>query len=50
MTEKGFAILLDTVKKVSASNPEFFEPIASYFEVDIEKQLNDSAFHRTLIY
>ena len=50
MTKKGFTILLDTVKKVFASNPEFFEPIASYFEVDIEKQLNDSAFHRTLTY
>jgi len=50
ITEKAFTIILDTVKNVFAHHPEFFEPIASYFEVDIEKQLKDSAFHKSLSY
>jgi 4-hydroxy-tetrahydrodipicolinate synthase len=50
MTEKGLSILINGAKTVFADNPEFFEPIASYFKVDIEKRLNDSAFHKILIY
>jgi len=50
MTQKGFNVLLDTVKTVQANTPELFEPIASFFNIDIERQLKDSAFHKELWY
>jgi 4-hydroxy-tetrahydrodipicolinate synthase len=50
MTQKGFQVLLDVAKSVQANTPEIFEPIASFFNVDIEKQLNDSTLHKGLWY
>ncbi|OGR26599.1 MAG: 4-hydroxy-tetrahydrodipicolinate synthase [Desulfobacterales bacterium RIFOXYA12_FULL_46_15] len=50
MTEKGFTILLDAVRGVFSSHPEIFEPIASYFNVDIEKRLYNPEFWKNLWY
>ena len=50
MTNKGFNVVLQTLKMVQAKNPEIFEPIASFFSVDIEERLNSPEFHKDLYY
>ncbi len=50
MTEKGFTVLLETARKLFREHPEIFQPIATFFNVDIEKRLNDRGFHKTLWY
>jgi len=50
MTQKGFHVLLDVVKNVQANNPEIFEPIGSFFNVDIEERLNNPEFQKDLWY
>ena len=50
MTQKGFHVLLDTAKTVQAKNPEIFEPIALFFNVDIEERLNNKEFQEDLWY
>lgn len=48
MTENGFQVVLKAARIVQEKNPEIFEPIASYFNVNIEEKLNDTEFHKTL--
>ncbi|NOX32759.1 MAG: 4-hydroxy-tetrahydrodipicolinate synthase [Deltaproteobacteria bacterium] len=50
MTQKGFHILLDAAKKVHADSPQIFEPIALFFNVDIEERLNNPEFQEALFY
>jgi 4-hydroxy-tetrahydrodipicolinate synthase len=50
MTQKGFQILLDAAKSVQANTPEIFEPIAAFFNVDIEERLNNTEFQKDLWY
>jgi len=50
MTQKGFTILLDAVRGVFSSHPEIFEPIGSFFNVNIEKRLYDPEFQKNLWY
>ena len=50
MTQKGFQVLLDAAKLVQANSPEIFEPIGSFFNVDIEHRLNSQKFQEDLWY
>ncbi|MBU1196324.1 MAG: 4-hydroxy-tetrahydrodipicolinate synthase [Proteobacteria bacterium] len=50
MTRKGFKVLLDTAKHIQENAPEIFQPIADFFNVDIEKRLNDTTLHKNLWY
>jgi len=50
MTQKGFHILLNAVKIVQTNTPEIFEPIASFFNVNIEERLNTPEFQKDLWY
>ncbi|MBU1342135.1 MAG: 4-hydroxy-tetrahydrodipicolinate synthase [Proteobacteria bacterium] len=50
MTQNGFQVLLDAAKSVQANTPEIFEPIAAFFNVDIEKRLTDPKFQEGLWY
>ncbi|MEN8211283.1 MAG: 4-hydroxy-tetrahydrodipicolinate synthase [Thermodesulfobacteriota bacterium] len=50
MTKKGFNIVLHALKTVQAKSPEIFEPIASFFNVDVEERLNKPEFHNNLYY
>ncbi len=50
MTQKGFHVLLDAAKTVQANNPEIFEPIGSFFNVNIEERLNNPEFQKDLWY
>ena len=50
MTQKGFSVILDAMKKVQANNPEIFKPVASFFSVDIQERFNNPEFHKDLYY
>jgi len=50
MTQTGFQVLLNAVKTVQADNPEILEPIASFFNIDIEERLNNTTLHKSLWY
>ena len=50
MTQKGFNVILDTLKNVQNSNPEIFDPIASFFNVDIQTRLNNLKLHQAMYY
>ncbi len=50
MTLKGFNVVLDTLKSVQSGSPEIFEPIASFFNVDIQERFNNPEFHKDLYY
>ena len=50
MTQKGFHVLLNATKSVQTNNPEIFEPIASFFNIDIEERLNNTESHEDLWY
>lgn len=50
MTQKGFLVLLNAAKDLQTNNPEIFEPIASFFNVDIEERLSNQQLHSDLWY
>ncbi len=50
MASKGFQKLLSAAKVVQADNPEIFEPIAEFFNVDIDARLNHTESHADLWY
>ena len=50
MTQKGLETVLNAARKVQAEHPEIFEPVAEFFNVDIENRLNDSSILEGLYY
>jgi len=50
MTLNGLNYVLDTARTVYKNNPEIFEPVASFFDIDIEKRLSDTKLHNDLAY
>jgi 4-hydroxy-tetrahydrodipicolinate synthase len=50
MTRNGLETVLKAARKVQADHPEIFEPVAQFFNVDIEDRLNDSSILEGLYY
>ena len=50
MTRNGLETVLDAARKVQADTPEIFQPVAEFFNVDIEARLNDPATWAGLFY
>jgi len=50
MTRKGFDVVLAAMKQVQVDNPEIFEPIATFFNLDIEARLDNDTVHKGLWY
>jgi 4-hydroxy-tetrahydrodipicolinate synthase len=50
MTNKGFNVVLHALKMVQFKNPEIFEPIASFFNVNIQDRLDKLNLHKNLYY
>jgi 4-hydroxy-tetrahydrodipicolinate synthase len=50
MTRNGLETVLKAARKVQANNPEILEPVAEFFNVDIEARLNDPAILKGLYY
>lgn len=50
MTKKGIQVVLDTARKVHKDSPEIFEPIESFFGVDVGERLHDDKFCGGLYY
>lgn len=39
MTEKGFRLVIESLKTVWGKNPEILRPAAEFFRLDIERRL-----------
>jgi len=50
MTQKGIDVVLAAARTVQSQNPELFQPIADFFNVDIATRLEDPACWKDLIY
>jgi len=50
MTKNGLSIVREAAQKVFQNNPEILEPLAKFFNVDIESRLADEKMHQHLIY
>ncbi|MBF0228650.1 MAG: 4-hydroxy-tetrahydrodipicolinate synthase [Desulfamplus sp.] len=50
MTQKGLDVVIEATKKVQKENPEILEPLARFFEVDIEERLDNPEFRKNLCY
>jgi 4-hydroxy-tetrahydrodipicolinate synthase len=50
MTRNGLETVLHTARKIQAEHPEIFEPVADFFNVDIEGRLNDPSLLEGLYY
>ena len=50
MTRKGVDFVRETARKVQAANPAIFKPAAEFFNIDIERRLNDDRALEALIY
>lgn len=50
MTKNGIQVVLEAGKKVLKNNPEILEPVAKFFNVDIEERLNNEKYWEGLYY
>jgi 4-hydroxy-tetrahydrodipicolinate synthase len=50
MTRNGLETVLNTARKVQSDHPEILEPVAEFFNVDIEGRLNDPSLLEGLYY
>jgi len=50
MTRNGIDTVLNTARKIQRNNPEILEPVAEFFNVDIESRLNDPTLLEGLYY
>ncbi len=50
MTRKGLAVVLDAARSVQKNNPEIFQPVAEFFNVDIVERLENPAYLDGLAY
>ncbi|UCD86797.1 MAG: 4-hydroxy-tetrahydrodipicolinate synthase [Desulfobacterales bacterium] len=50
MTRKGLEVVLQAGRTVWENNPEIMQPVADFFNVDIEARLNDASSWAGLIY
>lgn len=50
MTKNGLEKVLEAARTVQANNPEIFNPVAEFFEVDIDRRLNNPALYERLFY
>jgi 4-hydroxy-tetrahydrodipicolinate synthase len=50
LTRKGIDVVIETARKVQATNPAILAPAAEFFNIDIDQRLNDESAHEALIY
>jgi len=50
MTRKGLETVLAAARTVQKQHPELFQPVADYFDVNVEERLNTSFFWKDLAY
>ena len=50
MTRQGVELLLSKARKVQAEHPEVFEPLASFFDIDVDRRLTEDQYMRGWFY
>jgi 4-hydroxy-tetrahydrodipicolinate synthase len=46
MTSKALSLLLDHARKIQKEHPEVFEPLSSFFDVDVEERLTNDRYRQ----
>lgn len=50
MTEKGIDVVVSAVKRVQRENPEILQPLAHFFDINIDERLSNPEFRKGLWY
>jgi 4-hydroxy-tetrahydrodipicolinate synthase len=50
MSRKGLDVVLSVARQVQANNPEIFQPLADFFNVDVAERLNNPVHQQGLFY
>ena len=50
ITKNGLNIVINTAKKVQNENPEIFEPLAEFFNVNVSERLDNPEYRKNLWY
>ena len=50
MTKQGLKIILDQARRVNEQHPEVFEPVASFFDIDVAERLSNDQYHKGWYY
>ena len=50
MTRKGLDFVIAVGRKVQSSNPEILQPLADFFDVDINERLDNPRYQEGLFY
>ncbi|MDM8540468.1 4-hydroxy-tetrahydrodipicolinate synthase [Desulfococcaceae bacterium HSG9] len=50
MSKKGLDVVLEAARTIQSANPELFQPVADFFNVNIEERLDNSSYWENLCY
>jgi 4-hydroxy-tetrahydrodipicolinate synthase len=50
MTKKGLDIVVAATRKVQQENPEILQPLARFFEIDVDERLDNPEYRKDLWY
>ena len=50
MTRQGLDFVLSVARQVQTNNPEIFQPVADFFNIDINERLDNPAYRKGLFY
>jgi 4-hydroxy-tetrahydrodipicolinate synthase len=50
MSRRGFEKVLSVARQVQTNNPEILQPVADFFDIDIDARLNDPKYQEGLFY
>lgn len=50
MSRKGLDVVLSVARQIQTNNPEIFQPLADFFNIDIAKRLDNPVYQQGLFY
>jgi len=50
MTQNSIDIVINAAKQVQSKNPELFDPLAKFFNIDIDERLENPEYRKNLYY
>jgi 4-hydroxy-tetrahydrodipicolinate synthase len=50
MSRQGLDVVLSIARKVQTDNPEIFQPLADFFDIDVAERLNNPVYRQGLFY
>jgi 4-hydroxy-tetrahydrodipicolinate synthase len=50
VTWKGLQVILHNAREIQSRNPEIFEPLSNFFDIDVDRRLSDEQYCKGLYY